>query len=165
MDGLHIDKMTEDDWDDIVRIYNSGIATKNATFEKHAPDWIEWDKSHRKDCRLTARIAGRVVGWAALSDVSGRCVYSGVAEVSIYVDTEHQGRGIGDSLLKSLIEESELNGIWTLQAGIFPENKSSIRLHQKNGFRIVGFRERIGKMDDKWRDIILLERRSTKTGI
>jgi L-amino acid N-acyltransferase YncA len=114
---------------------------------------------------LIAKIADKIAGWAALSDVSDRCVYSGVAEVSIYVDNEYHMRGIGDSLLKSLIEESEINGIWTLQAGIFPENKGSIRLHQKNGFRIVGIRERIGKMDDKWRDIILLERRSNKIGI
>jgi L-amino acid N-acyltransferase YncA len=165
MERLIIDKMTENDWDEVARIYNSGIATKNATFEDKVPDWTAWNKAHRKDCRLVARISGKIVGWAALSDVSGRCVYSGVSEVSIYVDPGYHGRGIGDSLLKSLIEESEAQGIWTLQAGIFPENEISIRLHQKNGFRIVGTREKIGKMEGRWRDTVLLERRSKRIGI
>jgi len=165
MEDLFIDKMAEKNWDDVARIYNAGIATKNATFEKQAPDWISWDDSHRKDCRLVAKIADKIVGWAALSKVSGRCIYSGVAEVSIYIDTEYRGRGIGDRLLKTLIEESEAHGIWTLQSGMFPENESSIRLHQKNGFRVVGTRERIGKMDDRWRDTVLLERRSKIIGI
>jgi len=165
MEGLFIADMTEENWNDVARIYNEGIATRNATFEKQAPDWTLWDKAHRKDCRLVAKIADKIVGWAALSNVSGRCVYSGVAEVSIYIDSEYRGRGIGDKLLKSLIAESEANGIWTLQAGMFPENENSIRLHQKNGFRIVGTRERIGKMDDRWRDTVLLERRSKIAGI
>jgi len=165
MEGLFIADMTEENWNDVARIYNEGIATRNATFEKQAPDWTLWDKAHRKDCRLVAKIADKIVGWAALSNVSGRCVYSGVAEVSIYIDSEYRGRGIGDKLLKSLIAESEANGIWTLQAGMFPENENSIRLHHKNGFRIVGTRERIGKMDDRWRDTVLLERRSKIAGI
>lgn len=165
IEKLHITTMTKENWDDVARIYNSGIATKNATFEKQVPDWSSWNRTHRKDCRLIARIADRIVGWAALSDVSGRYVYSGVAEVSIYIDIEFHGQGIGDKLLKSLINESEANGIWTLQAGIFPENERSIRLHQKNGFRIIGTREKIGKMDDRWRDTIILERRSKITGI
>jgi phosphinothricin acetyltransferase len=165
MEELIIDKMIEENWDDVARIYNEGIATKNATFEKRAPDWPSWNNAHRKDCRLVAKVSAKVVGWAALSDVSSRCVYSGVAEVSIYIDTEYHGRGIGDKLLKSLIAESEAHGIWTLQAGIFPENESSIRLHQRNGFRIVGIRERIGKMDDRWRDTVTLERRSKINGI
>lgn len=165
MEGLFIADMTEENWNDVARIYNEGIATRNATFEKQAPDWTLWDKAHRKDCRLVAKIADKIVGWAALSNVSGRCVYSGVAEVSIYIDSEYRGRGIGDKLLKSLIAESEANGIWTLQAGMFPENENSMRLHQKNGFRIVGTRERIGKMDDRWRDTVLLERRSKIAGI
>jgi L-amino acid N-acyltransferase YncA len=164
MEELLIDKMTEENWADVARIYKAGIATKNATFEKQVPEWNIWDNSHRKDCRLIATIAGKVVGWAALSNVSDRCVYSGVAEVSIYVDTEYHRRGIGDRLLKSLIVESESHWIWTLQAGIFPENESSIRLHQKNGFRIIGFREKIGKMDGQWRDTALLERRSRVIG-
>jgi len=165
MKGLFISNMTEEDWNDVARIYNEGIATRNATFEKQAPDWTLWDKAHRKDCRLVAKIADKIVGWAALSNVSGRCVYSGVAEVSIYIDSEYRGRGIGDKLLKSLIAGSEAHGIWTLQAGMFPENENSMRLHQKNGFRIVGTRERIGKMDDRWRDTVLLERRSKIAGI
>ena len=165
MEGLFIADMTEENWNDVARIYNEGIATRNATFEKQAPDWTLWDKAHRKDCRLVAKIADKIVGWAALSNVSGRCVYSGVAEVSIYIDSEYRGRGIGDKLLKSLIAESEAQGIWTLQAGMFPENENSMRLHQKNGFRIVGTRERIGKMDDRWRDTVLLERRSKIAGI
>lgn len=165
MEELVIDKMIEKDWDDISRIYIAGIATKNATFEKQAPDWTSWDAVHRKDCRIVAKIANKVVGWAALSNVSSRCVYSGVAEVSIYIDAEYHRRGIGDKLLKSLIEESEAHGIWTLQAGMFPENEGSMRLHQKHGFSIVGIREKIGIMDDIWRDTILLERRSKIVGI
>jgi L-amino acid N-acyltransferase YncA len=160
-----IDKMDENSWRDVARIYRSGIASKNATFETNVPEWITWNNAHRKDCRLIAKIKGKIAGWAALSDVSDRCVYSGVAEISIYVDTEYWGQGIGDKLLKALIKESESAGIWTLQAGIFPENESSIKLHQKNGFRIIGVREKIGKMDNKWRDVLLLERRSKIKGI
>ncbi len=156
--------MDENSWNDVARIFKSGIATKNATFENKVPDWTSWDSAHRKDCRLIATVNGKIVGWAALSDVSDRCVYSGVAEVSIYVDKEHWGKGIGDKLLKSLIKESESAGIWTLQAGIFPENESSIKLHQKNGFRIIGIKEKIGKMDNKWRDVVLFERRSKVIG-
>jgi L-amino acid N-acyltransferase YncA len=165
MEELLIEAMTEDNWEDVARIYSSGIATKNATFEKQVPKWNKWDNSHRKDCRLIAKLGNKIVGWAAISDVSDRCVYSGVAEVSIYVDAGFHGRGIGDKLLKSLIEESEAHGIWTLQAGIFHENEGSLRLHQKNGFRIVGTREKIGKMDGMWRDTVMLERRSKVIGI
>jgi phosphinothricin acetyltransferase len=134
MEKLLIDKMTEESWDDVARIYIPGIATKNATFEEQVSDWTSWNNTHRKDCRLIAKVANKIVGWAALSDLSNIFIYSGVAEVSIYVDKEYHGRGIWDKLLKSLIEESEAHGIWTLQAGIFPDNESSIRLHQKNGF-------------------------------
>ena len=165
MENIRVDKMDENSWNDVARIYHSGIATKNATFENNVPDWTSWDRVHRKDCRLIAKINGKIVGWAALSDVSDRCVYSGVAEVSIYVDIEYWGQGIGDRLLKSLIKESESAGIWTLQAGIFSENESSIKLHQRNGFRIIGIREKIGKMETKWRDVVLLERRSKIKGI
>ena len=149
--------MTADSWADTARIYESGIATKNSTFEKKAPDWDTWNNSHRQDCRLIALIDGKIVGWAALSNVSGRCVYSGVAEVSIYIDSDFRGKGIGDRLMSELISESESNGIWTLQAGIFPENAGSLRLHEKHGFRLLGRKERIGKMDDTWRDVIQLE--------
>jgi phosphinothricin acetyltransferase len=162
---IKIESMTNDSWIDVTRIYEEGIATMNATFEKQIPDWDLWDKSHRKDCRLIALVDNKVVGWAALSNVSGRCVYSGVAEVSVYVDSRNRGKGIGDRLLYSLINESEKFGIWTLQAGIFPENISSIRLHHKHGFRTVGIRERLGKMNNKWRDVALLERRSQIVGI
>jgi phosphinothricin acetyltransferase len=161
---VKIESMTIDSWIEVARIFEEGIATKNATFEQQVPDWISWDKSHRKDCRLIALVDDKVAGWAALSGVSGRCVYSGVAEVSVYVDSGYRGKGIGDSLLNALIKESELCGIWTLQAGIFPENLSSIRLHHKHGFRTVGIRERLGKMDNKWRDVALLERRSKIAG-
>jgi L-amino acid N-acyltransferase YncA len=165
MRTIQILQMSESFWNDVARIYNAGIATKNATFETAAPDWNSWDKAHRKDCRLIARIGDRIVGWAALSNVSSRCVYSGVAEVSVYVDTSFSHQGIGDILLKSLIKESESNGIWTLQAGIFPENEGSIKLHINNGFRIIGIKEKIGKMDGKWRDVALLERRSKTVGV
>jgi phosphinothricin acetyltransferase len=157
MENIRIDKMAENSWLDVARIFKLGIATKNASFENKVPDWTSWDSAHRKDCRLIAMYDDKIVGWAALSDVSDRCVYSGVAEVSIYVDTEYWGKGIGDKLLKSLIKESEFAGIWTLQAGIFPENENSIKLQQKNGFRKIGIREKIGKMDNKWRDVVLLE--------
>ena len=157
---IKIESMTNDSWIDVARIYEEGIATMNATFEKHIPDWNSWDKSHHKDCRLIALVDNKVVGWAALSIVSGRCVYSGVAEVSVYGDSGFRGKGVGDKLLYSLITESELCGIWTLQAGIFPENISSIRLHHKHGFRTIGIREQPGKMNHMWRDVALLERRS-----
>jgi len=162
---IKIESMIADSWIDVARIYEEGIATKNATFEQQTPDWDSWNKSHRKDCRLVALVDNKVVGWAALSNVSGRCVYSGVAEVSVYVDSGYRGKGIGDRLLNALIKESELCGVWTLQAGIFPENISSIRLHHKHGFRTIGIRERLGKMDHKWRDVALLERRSKIAGV
>ena len=165
MENIVIEQMTEDSWIDVARIYESGIATKNATFEKQVPDWDLWSNSHRKDCRLVAKINNKIVGWAALSNVSSRCVYAGVAEVSVYVDSEYRGNGIGDKLMVSLIKESESQGIWTIQAGIFPENIGSIRLHHKHGFRTIGIKERIGKMDDKWRDVAALERRSKIVGV
>lgn len=162
---VRIDQMTEQSWADVARIYESGIATKNATFQTEAPDWESWDSAHRKDCRLIAVMDHKIIGWAALSNVSSRCVYSGVAEVSLYVDSDYRGQGIGDQLMDALIRESELNGIWTLQAGIFPENIGSLRLHHKHGFRTIGLKERIGKMDKIWRDVALLERRSQVVGV
>ncbi|HNX65581.1 MAG TPA: N-acetyltransferase family protein [Bacteroidales bacterium] len=157
--------LTEDLWPDVKRIYESGIKTKNATFETSAPEWDSWNRAHRGDCRLAASVNDRVVGWAALSGVSGRCVYSGVAEVSIYVDPGFTGKGVGSILMEELIRESETKGIWTLQAGIFPENIASLKLHGKHGFRTVGIRERLGKLDNKWRDVVLMERRSSIAGI
>ncbi|MCX6236743.1 MAG: GNAT family N-acetyltransferase [Bacteroidia bacterium] len=165
MNKVIIEEMPEKSWEAVRRIYNAGIATKNATFQSEAPAWEVWDQSHRKDCRLIAIANDQIVGWAALSNVSNRCVYAGVAEVSVYVDSDFKGMGVGDQLMKKLIIESERNGIWTLQAGIFPENKASIALHLKNGFRIIGIREKIGKMDNIWRDTAMLERRSKIVGI
>jgi len=165
MSKVIIEEMKDESWDAVSRIYNAGIATKNATFQTEAPEWEAWDRSHRKDCRLIARIDNLVAGWAALSNVSNRCVYAGVAEVSIYIDSDFRGISVGDQLMKQLITESEKQGIWTLQAGIFPENKASIALHLKNGFRILGTREKIGKMDYVWRDTVMLERRSKVVGI
>jgi len=145
-------------------IYLEGIATGNATFEAGAPEWVAWDSGHVRNCRFVARAGDGIVGWAALSLVSGRCVYAGVAEVSVYVAERARGRGVGKALLSALIAASEQNGFWTLQAGIFPENTASVALHQRAGFRIVGRRERIGAMNGHWRDTLLLERRSLITG-
>ncbi len=165
MNEIKIETLTEKSWPDVARIYESGIATKNATFQTEAPDWDSWDKAHRQDCRLVAIIDGKIVGWTALSNVSSRCVYAGVAEVSVYVDSDFRGKGIGNKLMEVLIQESEANGIWTLQAGIFPENTGSLKLHHNNGFRTIGIKERLGKMDNKWRDVAQLERRSEIVGI
>lgn len=162
---MKIEFMTQQAWPAVARIYEAGIATKNATFQTEAPDWEDWDKAHRKDCRLIARIDDKIVGWAALSPVSSRCIYSGVAEVSIYIDPAYRQQGIGDQLMAALIKESERNGVWTLQSGVFPENTGSMKLHHKHGFRTIGIRERIGKMDDTWRNVAFLERRSKVTGI
>jgi phosphinothricin acetyltransferase len=159
-----IDKMKVEDWDKVASIYREGIATSYATFETNAPDWEKWDKSHLRDCRLVARAEGKVIGWAALSPVSTRCVYSGVAEVSLYVAASTRGIGVGKALLSAVIDESESIGIWTLQAGIFPENTASIALTKACGFREVGRRERVGQMDGLWRDVILMERRSKVVG-
>jgi L-amino acid N-acyltransferase YncA len=170
--------MPTDLWPGVREIYREGIATGNATFETELPDWEKWDSGHHKNCRLIAleprdeAIAEilipldgvRVLGWAALSPVSSRRVYAGVAEVSLYVAAAARGRGVGKALLQALVEESEKNGIWTLQAGIFPENADSISLHHSCGFREVGIRHRIGKLGETWRDVMLLERRSATAG-
>ena len=160
-----LEKMKSDDWEQVRKIYLEGISTGNATFQKTAPSWEEWDNGHINNCRGVARSKGKVVGWAALSPISSRSVYSGVGEVSVYVSLKESGKGIGSLLLDSLIENSEKNGFWMLQSGIFPENVGSIKLHKKHGFREVGRRERIGYMDGVWRDTVLLERRSDKVGI
>ena len=152
-------------WEEVKKIYEEGIATGNATFQTDAPGWQEWDYAHVKTCRIIASESNEVLGWAALTAVSSRCVYAGVAEVSVYVATIARGKNIGSLLLKELINQSEQNGIWTLQSGIFPENKASISMHEKNGFRIIGHRERIGKMGNIWRDNIFMERRSLIVGV
>jgi L-amino acid N-acyltransferase YncA len=163
MTEISIDPMAPPDWPHIREIYLEGIATGHATFETDAPSWELWKAAHLLFGRLVAR-RGEIVGWAALSPVSQRCVYAGVAEVSVYVSSARRGAGVGRALLRALIQESEQNGIWTLQAGIFPENSASIALHLACGFREVGRRERIGKLNGIWRDTILLERRSQTIG-
>lgn len=147
-------------WDSVRAIYLEGIATGNATFQQTAPAWDEWDAGHLASGRLVALESEKVLGWAALSPVSKRQVYAGVAEVSIYVGGDSRGKGIGRSLLSALVDESERAGIWTLQAGIFPENTASTELHRRCGFRVVGTRERLGCMNGVWRDVVLLERRA-----
>src|SRR5580704_17681007 len=161
---MEIMAMTPEDWPRVKQIYECGIATGHATFQNAAPDWEEWDKSHIQSCRLVARDGELVIGWAALTSVSGRCVYAGVAELSSYIDEGYRGKGNGDKLLNELTLQSELHQFWTLQAGIFPENISSIKMHLSNGFRILGTREKIGKMNGIWRDTVLLERRSKIVG-
>ena len=160
-----IEKMKYEDWKQVSEIYVEGIETGNATFETDVPSWELWISKHLPCCNIVARRGNKILGWAAVSPTSSRNVYSGVTEVSIYVSKECKRTGVGLALLKELIELSENNGIWTLQAGIFLENKASINLHKKCGFRIVGIREKIGKMDGIWRDVVLMERRSKKVGI
>jgi L-amino acid N-acyltransferase YncA len=159
-----IEEMTRDDWERVRAIYLEGIATGDATFETGAPEFEAWDAAHLKACRLVARAGGEVLGWAALSPVSSRCVYGGVGEVSVYVSERARGLGVGRALLASLVEASERAGLWTLQAGVLAENGASIRLHERCGFRVVGKRERLGKLKGVWRDVVLLERRSEIVG-
>jgi L-amino acid N-acyltransferase YncA len=147
------------DWPSVKAIYAEGIATGNATFETEAPSWEQWDRAHTAH-RLVAEQDGKVVGWAALSPVSDRCCYTGVAEVSVYVAERARGRGVGRTLLSALVESSERDGIWTLQAGVFAENASSVALHERCGFRVVGVRERLGQLHGVWRDVVLMERRA-----
>jgi len=162
---LRIDPMLPSDWPAVREIYLEGIVTGQATFETGAPSWEAWDASHSPFARLVARKGETAVGWAALSPVSSRQAYAGVAEVSVYVAQSQRGCGLGRQLLEALVAESETNGIWSLQAVMFPENAASVALHQRCGFREVGRRERIGKLGSVWRDTILLERRSRQIGI
>jgi L-amino acid N-acyltransferase YncA len=145
-------------------IYAEGIATGDATFETTVPEWDAWNAAHLPVCRFVCEDAAAVVGWAALSPVSKRRVYAGVAEVSVYVSAPARGHGVGRRLLEELVQSSEENGLWTLQAGIFPENEASLAVHRQCGFRVVGRRERIGALRGVWRDVLLLERRSTVAG-
>ncbi len=164
--AVAIEAMAAAHWDGVRRVYLEGIATGDATFETEAPDWESWDRAHRSEGRVVALSeSGEVVGFAALSRVSDRCVYGGVAEVSVYVAAKARGAGLGKRLLDRLIRDSEEAGIWTLQAGIFPENAASISLHEKAGFRVVGVRRRLGRLAGRWRDVALLERRSERVGI
>jgi L-amino acid N-acyltransferase YncA len=163
--GVSIEAMTAADWPQVREIYAAGIATGNATFEARPPDWADWDASHLPELRLVARLEGRIVAWAALSPVSDRCVYGGVAENSIYVLPAVSGRGVGRRLLTALCEQAEAAGIWTIEAGMFTENEASIALHRRCGFRVVGRRERLGCHHGVWRDVMLMERRSTAAGV
>jgi phosphinothricin acetyltransferase len=161
-----IDKMKETDWPQVSEIYLAGIKTEIATFQSSVPTWEEWHKEHITTCRFVARDGEEILGWVALSPVSSRCVYAGVAELSIYINEKHKGIGVGTSLLNYLIEQSEKEGFWTLQSGIIRENISSQMLHKKCGFREIGYRERVGKMNNgKWHDVIIMERRSKVVGI
>jgi L-amino acid N-acyltransferase YncA len=152
--------MVSSDWSRVRAIYAAGILSGNATFETEPPEWEIWDEGHLADLRLVAVGGAEVIGWAAASPVSDRCCYAGVVENSVYVDPDYQGRGIGRLLLDSLVAASEEAGNWTIQTGIFPENVASLALHEVCGFRVVGRRERLGQLDGRWRDVILLERRS-----
>ena len=160
-----ITKMLPDHWNAVADIYKQGIATGMATFEKEIPSWDIWNANHIQKCRSIAQIAHRIIGWSALSEVSSRCVYGGVGEVSVYVGAANRGKGVGELLLRDLIDQSEKAGYWTLQSGIFPENEKSIKMHEKAGFRIIGYREKIGKLDGVWKDNILMERRSKTVGL
>ena len=162
--SVEIQPMTEGDWPSVQGIYREGLATGLASFETDVPEWERWDETHLADCRFVARQDDRLLGWAALSPVSSRCVYGGVGEVSVYVGEGTRGQGVGGRLLSALVEASERAGLWTLQAGIFPENVASVTLHEKCGFRVVGRRERLGQYHGVWRDVLLLERRSTVIG-
>lgn len=160
-----VDQMKPGDWEQVRAIFLEGIATGYTTFETDAPSWEKWDAGHLEFARLVARRGEKVLGWAALSPVSKRDAYRGVAELSVSVAEESRGQGIGRALLEALIDESERNGIWTLQAAIFPENTASVKLHLRCGFREVGRRERIGKLNGSWRDTLLFERRSRTVGV
>ena len=158
--------MMEAHWPAVKAIYEAGMATGNATFETQAPAWEAWNTAHLAHGRLVAaEDAGTVLGWAALSPVSSRCVYGGVAEISIYIGAEARGQGVGRQLLQALIADSEAHGIWTLQAGTFEENAASIALHTQAGFRVIGHRERIGQHHGMWRNTVQMERRSPTVGV
>lgn len=159
---VHIEAMQSSDWPVVKQIYQEGIDTGEATFETETPEWESWDKAHLQEGRVIARFKEQVVGWAALSPVSNRCVYQGVAEVSVYVASKARGQGVGKALLETLVARSEEAGLWTLQASMFPENKASLAMHLACGFRQVGRRERIGKQHGRWRDTLLMERRSPR---
>ena len=163
---MTISSMTEAHWPAVKAIYEAGIATGNATFETQAPAWDAWDKAHLAHSRLVAvDDAGTVQGWAALSPVSSRCVYGGVAEISVYIAAGARGQGVGRQLLQALIADSEDHGIWTLQAGTFEENAASIGLHTQAGFRVIGHRERVGQHHGVWRNTVQMERRSPTVGV
>lgn len=161
-----IEKMNQEDWEKVSKIYLEGINTGKATFQTEVPTWESWNSSHISSCRLVARLGDKVLGWGALSPTSSRCVYAGVAEVSVYIGEEYRGKGVGAAILNNLVKLSEENGFWTLQSGIIEENLASIELHKKCGFRQIGVRKKLGKMSNGvWHDVILMERRSNIVGI
>ena len=165
-----IDTLKAEDWEAVRSIYVEGIQTGNSTFESDSPGWEEWDRAHLKEHRLVAKVNDTIVGWVAVSPVSSRCVYAGIAELSLYVAEKERGRRVGSALLEALIISTEKAGIWTLEGGIFPENVASLDLLKKFGFREVGRRERVGKMtygpkSGMWRDVVLVERRSRTAGV
>jgi L-amino acid N-acyltransferase YncA len=162
---MNIVELQPNHYPEVVRIYLEGIATGYSTFETEAPSWQKWNDSHLTHSRLAAFVGSQMAGWAALSPVSSRCVYAGVAEVSIYIGAAFRGQGVGKLLLQKLIAESEKNGLWTLQSGIFAENTDSLRLHESCGFRQIGYRERVGQLHGVWHNNIILERRSKTVGI
>ncbi|MGZ4357941.1 MAG: N-acetyltransferase family protein [Gaiellaceae bacterium] len=157
--ALEIRAMQPHDWPAVREIYEQGIATRQATFETAAPSWDEWHATHFVDLRLVAEQDGEVIAWAALSPVSRRACYAGIAEESVYVAPDARGRGVGTALLGRLLADADEAGFWTIQTSIFPENGASIELHRRCGFRVVGTRERIGQLDGVWRDTVLMERR------
>ena len=161
---IAVREMLLNDWEQVKTIYESGIATGIATFETEAPAWEKWNMSHLKFGRWVAENADEIMGWVALSTVTDRCVYSGVAEVSVYVSPAHRGNGVGLKLMERMVDDSESHGIWTLNAAMFPENDGSIRLHEKVGFRVVGYREKIAQKNGVWKDNVIMERRSKKVG-
>lgn len=162
---MTIRAMNAEDWPSVSAIYAEGMATGMATLETTVPTYDSWNASHLPHCRFVAIKDDELLGWVALSPVSGRCVYGGVAEVSIYIGQKSRGMGVGHQLLQHLIEQSEKEGLWTLQSGIFPENVPSINLHKKLGFRFIGKRERVAKLHDQWKDNYLFERRSSVVGV
>jgi phosphinothricin acetyltransferase len=158
--AVAVEPMQQTDWPAVRAIYAEGIATGNATFETEAPDWDRWNATHLAGHRFVARIGATVVGWVALAPVSDRCAYVGVAENSVYVSEQARGEGIGRRLLETVIASADAAGIWTVQTGIFPENEVSVELHRRCGFRVVGTRERLGRLGGRWRDVLLMERRA-----
>lgn len=157
---VEIEPLVREHWPEVARIYAEGISTRNATFETEVPSWDDWNAVHLGRHRFSAVVDGVVVGFAAVSSVSGRCVYGGVVEDTVYVAESARGHGVGRLLLERLIESTEQDGIWTIQSGIFPENEASVRVHERVGFRVVGRRSRLGQLDGVWRDVLLVERRS-----
>lgn len=162
---MEIRPITKDNFSEVVDIYKQGLATNIATFQNDLPQWEDWNKGHLDFCRISIYENNKMLGWTALTPVSSRCVYAGVAEVSVYIAQNERGKGIGKILLNELIKQSEANGIWMLQSGIFSENQSSIKLHEKCGFRMVGYREKIGKKNGIWKDNVLMEHRSKNIGV